>query len=170
MTAQAGESRPCGRLPLHDLEMVIGLLRFLILDVFLPHFIRDVPARCHPVAPAPQGLTPVARAQGRKLREHPMRAFPLQILHRLRYRHMRRYPDEHMHMIPVDRPSVDRHLQTARYLPQQLPRSLPHISHQHRIAVLRNPYQVIFAVPDRMATALVILHPPYATSADLPVA
>ena len=156
--------------PPTNFEVVIGHLRLLILDVFFPHFIRDVPARRYPISPTPQMLTPVALTQRRKFREHPMRTLPFQILHCLRARYMRRDSYQHMHMIPVNRPSVDRHLQTTRDLPQQLPRTLSYITHQHRITVLRNPHQVVFTVPDRMAAALVVFHPPYATSTDLPFA
>src|SRR5579859_1455678 len=160
----------CWPTALHDLEVVIGHLEFLILDVILPHFIGDVATGCHPVTPAPQMLASVVLAQCRIRREQPMRTLPFQILHRLRYRQVRRDADQHVHVISVDRPRVDRHLQTARYFPQQSPSSLSHISLQHRIAVLRNPYQMVFTVPNRVAAALIILHPPYATSADLPVA
>ena len=35
-------------------------------------------------------------------------------------------------MVPIDRPGVDRHLQTPRDLAEQLPRSLPYIPNEHR--------------------------------------
>src|ERR1019366_3894681 len=38
------------------LEVVVRLLRFLILDVLLPHLVGHVPARGNPVAPGPQML------------------------------------------------------------------------------------------------------------------
>src|SRR5437868_5974712 len=71
---------------------------------------------------------------------------------------MRRYPYQHMHVIAVDRSRVDRHLQTSRYLSQQLPCSLSYFPYQHRISILRYQYKVVFTVPNRVATRLIILH------------
>ena len=71
-----------------------------------------------------------------------------------------------MDMVPVQRASMDRHLLAARYLAQQLTTPLAHIARQNREAVLRDPHKMVFAVPDRMAASLVMLHPE--TIASLP--
>ena len=60
------------------------------------------------------------------------------------------YPYQHMHVVPIDRPGVDRHLVRPSDFPQQFPRPLPDISTQHRKSVLRYPHDVILAVPDRL--------------------
>ena len=63
-----------------------------------------------------------------------------------------------MHMVTTDRSRVDRHLQTARDLAQQLARSLSNITDQNRVAILRDPHQRVLTIPDRVAPALEILH------------
>jgi hypothetical protein len=71
---------------------------------------------------------------------------------------MRRYPNQHMYMVPIDRPSVDRHLMSSRNFAQKLPSPLPNVSAQHRKPVFRDPHDVILAVPDRVTSRLRILH------------
>src|SRR5271166_2582640 len=71
---------------------------------------------------------------------------------------MRRYPYQHMHVVPIDGSSVDGHLVRPRDFPQQLPRPLPDIAAQHRKSVLCYPHNVILAVPDRVTSGLRILH------------
>src|SRR5271157_1085309 len=71
---------------------------------------------------------------------------------------MRRYPYQHMHVVAIDRSSVDGHLVRPRDFPQQLPRPLPDIAAQHRKSVLCYPHNVILAVPDRVTSGLRILH------------
>ena len=63
-----------------------------------------------------------------------------------------------MDVISVYRTRVDRHLLASRYLAQQLPAPLTNVTPQNLISILRRPYQVIFAVPDRVATSFVIFH------------
>ena len=58
---------PSGRRALYDLEVVVWGFRFLILYVFLPHLVRDIPAGHDPIAPAPQMLAPIALPQAREL-------------------------------------------------------------------------------------------------------
>src|ERR1039457_6302477 len=71
---------------------------------------------------------------------------------------MRRYPYEHVHMVAIDRPSVDDHLMCPRNFAQQLPRPLPYVAAQDGETILRDPHDVILAVPDRVASRLRILH------------
>src|SRR5271165_915677 len=63
-----------------------------------------------------------------------------------------------MHVVAIDRSSVDGHLVRPRDFPQQLPRPLPDISTQHRKPVLRYPHDITLAVPDRVTSGLRILH------------
>lgn len=61
-------------------------------------------------------------------------------------------------MVPIDRPSIDMHFFTARYLTQKLPAPMTYVTTQHLITVLRRPHKVVFTVPDCMASALVMFH------------
>ena len=72
---------------------------------------------------------------------------------------MRRYRDQHVHVVPVDCPGIDRHLLASRYLPEQFTRSLSYITHQHRVTIFGYPHQVVLAVPYTVACRLVVLHP-----------
>src|ERR1700678_1641163 len=67
-------------------------------------------------------------------------------------------PNQHMHMIPIDRPGIDLHLVSLRNFAQQFAGPLPHVAAHHRISVLRDPHDVILAVPDRVTSRLRILH------------
>ena len=158
-TAQAGYSRPGADQPeSHNFEVVIRLLRLLVLDVFLPYLVGNVTARGNPVASAPQVLPPIPLLQRTKFAQQPVRALSFQKLYGSGHRHIRRYRHEHMHVVPIDRPGVDRHFQTPCDLPQELSGPQPDIPYQDWVPVLRNPHQVVLAVPNRMAAALVVLH------------
>jgi hypothetical protein len=130
----------------------------------LDDLIRHIATRPYPVPSAPQVLPPVPLLQTHKFTQKLVRTLTLQVLHRSRHRYMRRYPDQQMHMIPIHRPRIDRHLQAPRYIPQQFPRSKPHIPGQDRIPVLRDPYQMIFAVPHCVAATFIVLHASYGSS------
>jgi len=148
-------------------EVIVWLVRLLFFDIFLPYLVRHVATRCHPIPPRPQVLAPVALPQLREFRQQLVRAFPLQELYRPRYRQLRRYPNQQMDVVSVDRTRIDNHFLATRNFPQQLSAAQANVSQQHRITVFRHPYQVVFAVPNRMASAFVIFHasildpPPY---------
>src|SRR5271166_4753333 len=141
-----------------DFEVVVGNLGLLILNILLPHLVRHVAARGNPIAPTPEMLTPIPFARRLIFRQKFVGALAFEILHRPRHRQMRRYPYQHMHVVAIDRSSVDGHLVRPRDFPQQLPRPLPDISTQRRKPVLRYPHHMILAVPDRVTSGLRILH------------
>ena len=89
-----------------------------------------------------------------------MRALSLQKLYGSGHRHLRRDGYEQMHVVPIDGPSVDRHLQTPSDLPQELSGLQPDIPCHDWVPALRNPHQVVFAVPYHVAAALVVFHSP----------
>ena len=61
-------------------------------------------------------------------------------------------------MIPIDRTRVDQHLLAARYLAQQFPTAMPYISRQYLVPILRRSYDMVFAIPYRVAATLIVLH------------
>ena len=71
---------------LDDFEVVVGNLGLLILNVFLPHLVRHVAARRHPIAPTPEMLTPIPFAKRLIFRQQFVRALAFEILHRPRHR------------------------------------------------------------------------------------
>ena len=68
-----------------------------------------------------------------------------------------------MHVIAVDRPGVNDHFVSPGCLANQLAASLPHIAPKDGEPIFRNPYNVVLAVPDRMAAPFVVLHDPVYT-------
>ena len=100
-------------------------------------------------------------------RTESMRAPSPQKLYGPGHRNLRRYQDEHMHVVPIDRPSVDRHFQAPNNLPQELFGPQPNVPYQDQAPAPRNPHQVVFAVPYRVAGAFVVFHAPNAISGRL---
>ena len=126
---KAGLGRPKGQLAnwLDDFEVVVGNLGLLILNIFLPHLVRHIAARGHPIAPTPEMLTPIPFAKRLIFRQQFVRALAFETappetptdaaVSRSAYAHDRDC-----------RSSVDGHLVRPRDFPQQLPRPLPYIS------------------------------------------
>lgn len=87
-----------------------------------------------------------------------MRTTPLQVLHRPTDRQARRDRHKQMDVIAIHRPSVDHHLMSYRSLTDQLAAPQADITTQNLVAIFRNPYDVIFAVPNRVTAAFVRFH------------
>src|SRR5262249_46797508 len=151
------------RTPSRHLKVIIRLWRTLVFYVFRPDLICHVTAARNPVTSCPEVLPPVPFAQAGKLCKQLMRATPLQVLDRPRHRKARWYREQQMHVVTIDRPGMNDHLVCTRRLAHQLPAPLPHIPAEDREPVFRNPYNVVLAVPDRMAAAFVALHDPVYT-------
>src|SRR5262252_501326 len=66
-------------------------------------------------------------------------------------------------MVAVDRSGVNDHLVRPSCFTQQLAASLADVPAKDGETVFRHPYQVILAVPDSVAAALVALHTPVYT-------
>ena len=55
-------------------------------------------------------------------------------------------------------PSELRHNAVAN-VPYQVPYSYRHLTHERGLSILRDPHQVVLAIPDRVAAFLGVLHP-----------
>jgi len=66
-------------------------------------------------------------------------------------------------MVAVDRSGVNDHLVRPSCFTQQLAASLADVPAKDGETAFRHPYQVILAVPDSVAAALVALHTPVYT-------
>src|SRR5262249_8879040 len=110
------------------------------------------------IAPCPRVLAPVAFAQAGKLGQQLVRTSPLQVLHSTRHRQTGRNAQQHMHVVAIDRSGVNNHFVCPGCLAQQLTTSLADIPAKHGVTIFRHPIQVMVAVPDGMACALVALH------------
>ena len=118
-----------------------------------------LPLLAHPISPHPKVLAPVALPQYSELAQQFVRTATLQILDGARDREVRRYRDQHMDMIPIDRSGMHHHLVRPCCLAQQFATSFADIAAQYLMAIFRHPNQMIFAVPDRVAATLVRFHP-----------
>jgi len=84
--AKSRIDRPYGRLPsLYDGEVIIWLWWFLILDVFFPDIISNIPTSYRPVTPCPKMLSLIPLSQLLVLRQHPVGTLTLQVLDRSGY-------------------------------------------------------------------------------------
>jgi hypothetical protein len=61
-------------------------------------------------------------------------------------------------MVTIDRARVDDHLVRPGRLAQQFATPRAHVAAEHRVAILRDPHEMVLAVPDRVAAALVAFH------------
>jgi hypothetical protein len=62
-------------------------------------------------------------------------------------------------VIAIDRPGMNDHLMRPCGLTQQFPAPNPSVPAKDGITVLRDPHQVVFAVPNGMAASFVRFHP-----------
>jgi hypothetical protein len=68
-----------------------------------------------------------------------------------------------MHMISVDRASIDVHFGALGNFSYHLSTAEGDIPNKHLIPVFGGPYQMIFAIPDCMTAMFVICHTPFYT-------
>ena len=71
---------------------------------------------------------------------------------------MRRHRYEYMHVFPRNMTRDNFNIIGFTYLTDQIPQPLCNITSQNRLAVLRDPHNVIFDIIDGMAGFPVILH------------
>jgi hypothetical protein len=57
-------------------------------------------------------------------------------------------------MVAIDRARVDHHLVRSRRLAKQLATAGTHVAAEHRVAILRDPHEMVLAVPDRVLPRL----------------
>lgn len=60
-------------------------------------------------------------------------------------------------MVPIDRSCVDDHFLAHRDASREFAAPQPNVITEYLVTVLGRPDQLVFAVPDRVATALVVL-------------
>jgi hypothetical protein len=64
-----------------------------------------------------------------------------------------------MHVIAVDRPSVNNHLVSRCRLTKQFSAPQPDVSTKYWVPIFGHPHHMLFAAPNRVAAALVRFHP-----------
>ena len=141
-----------------DLEPLHILVPLLVLDIGANRRFVDRAHTRAEIPPGPQMLPPVAFPQGWELLLQQPRRPPLDELHQLRRRDLRRRRHQHVDMIRRDRPPDDGYFPRRADLTDQLSSPLRDIPAHHLIPVLRDPHHVILQVRDRVPGVTVFPH------------
>jgi len=139
---------------------VVGFGSFLLPDVFADHFVRYVTARGYEVAPSPELPTPIMLLQMFELLQQLPRRLPLDRLHDLAGRQVRRTRQQHVHVVARHRAFQNLDLQRPTNLSNQIPQPNSYLARQNRFTILRNPYEVVLEIETTMRTRPVTLHRP----------
>jgi len=71
---------------------------------------------------------------------------------------VRRYGDKKMHVVLGNMPLDDLNIHRFADLSDQFPQPSSHSSDEHRLAIFRDPYQMVLDVINRMRGLAIILH------------
>ena len=119
-------------------------------DVLLDNLICHIARTGRKVSPRPKVSSPKLPIQLAKLLQHLPAASPLDPLHQLAHRHLRRHRHQQMHMVRRNMPFHNVHILARACLLYQLSQSSPDFSSQHRLAIFGYPHQVVFQVINRV--------------------
>ncbi len=142
-----------------NLELIFRLGLFVLgLYILYDHLIRHIPRTRHKVPPSPNVPTPISLLDVRKLHQNFPRCLPLDILHQLACRYMRRCRNKQMHMIPRNMPLQNLDIIRQTDLPNQLSDPNRYLFRQNRFPVLRNPHEMQLDAISAMGRRPVKLH------------
>ena len=139
-------------------EVTIGRLNILLLNVFHNYFVRHIAGTGHKIPTGPHVTPPKCATQTLELRHHLARRLPLDRLNQMADGNMRRHRHKYMHMITRNMPFDDFNIVYPTYLTDQFANSLGNVSPQNRLAVFRDPNNVIFNIVNGMARLPIVLH------------
>ena len=145
-----------------DIEVVVGLGRNLVLDVFDPHVVRHI-AAAHYRSPSPTDAGPSNACAVRRTHSAacancgPSSVAPLATPTGSGTR------QQHVDMVAIDRPLACTTISCARAVSRTVPGASPNVTAKHRVTILRHPDQVVLAVPNGMAATLIRFHPRQST-------
>jgi len=129
----------------------------MVRKILLNHLLRHLACGDTEIAPCPKMLPPVPLLHLRKLFEYFPRCSSFHPSHNVGWRNIRGRRHKDMDVIFADHPSQDLDLVTLTSLADKFPHSDRKISHQHGIAVLGHPDEVVFDLVFCVAT-LAIFH------------
>src|SRR4051794_669320 len=141
------------------LEIVVVLRDLLRPDVLHDHLIRHVPRTGDEETPRPQMAAPAELLQVAELLHQVPRALPLDPLHQVAGRDVRRAGDEQVDVVAADVPLEDLDLQLRTDRPNDLAETDADVASQELLAVLRDPHQVQLDVEPGVGGPSVVLHP-----------
>jgi hypothetical protein len=139
-------------------EVTIGRLNILLLNVFHDYFIRHVTGTGHEIPTSPYVPTPKRTTQTLEFHHHLARRLPFDRLNQMTNGNMRRHRHQYMHMITRNMALDDFNILRPANLTGQFPNPLGYVSAQNRLAVFRDPNNVIFDIINGMARLPIVLH------------
>ena len=101
---------------------------------------------------------PKSTAEMFEFRHHLSGSLALETLHHMTNRQMWRNRHENMHMIFGHMPFDDLDIFTLAYFPYQITSTTGNLTGQYRLAIFRDPYQMVFEIIDRMARFTIVLY------------
>jgi len=130
----------------------------LLLNVFDNYLIRHIAGTSHEVPACPYVTSPKRLAQRLEFHQQLAGCLPLDRLHQLAHRNMRRHRHKYMNMITRNITFYDFHIMRPANFSGQLSYPVSDVSSQNLLAVLSDPYNVIFYVVNGVARFPVVLH------------
>ena len=146
------------RLP--DLKIAETVVFMSMFDIILDHLIGDVPGGSDEVPDGPKVATPVPFVKFREFLLDFTGSLALDILYESGNREIRRDRDIDVDMVRRHLATDDFHLIFSAYLPYQITGADADVAHQDRIAVLRDPDDMVGAVKRGVAGFAIVLHIP----------
>ena len=127
-----------------------------MLQILLDHLFRHLPHPGTKIPSRPKMPPPILFLQVRKLFKQLARCASLDPPHDLAWRHRRRTTRQYMHVILAHHAFHYPDLKGFACLSYQFSNSLPHLSSQNLIPVLRYPYKMVLNLKNSMTTLSVI--------------
>ena len=131
-----------------------------MLDIILNHLVDDITGGPHEIADSPKVSAPVAFAKFWKFLLDFTRSLTFEILYQLAYGQIRRDRDVDMDMVLRDPTSDDFNLIFTAYLTYQIAGAGTNVTNENRVAVFRDPNNVVGTVKCGVAGLPIVLHIP----------
>src|SRR3989338_5147009 len=132
----------------------------MMLKVFSNALICDRARASHEVTTRPKVLAPVSLSKLRKFLLQLPRTNPLDVLHKLRRCELRRGGNQQMQVIRGNTTTYNLHVVFRTDQTHQFPKTYCKLPSQNRIAILRNPSNVILQFVTGMCTLADLAHHP----------
>ncbi len=157
-TEGSADSAAAGSLLANSKAVVVLGLGTLELDILRNHLVRHLAAAAHEVATCPQVPTPILRPQPSVIGQEVMGGLALYRLHDTTRREVRRDTQQQVDVIRPNVPLQNLYVMRSTDLPDQIPHLRANFTAEHRLAILRDEYEVVVQRIDRMGRSTILLH------------
>lgn len=128
------------------------------LNVLLDKLVGHIARTRSKVAACPQMSPPELAAQFSELFHHLAAAATLDSLHQVADRYLRWYRHQQVHMVKRNMPAQDVYIQRSARLPYQFSQPSSYLASQYRLAIFRDPYQMVLQIVDCVARFTIAHH------------